>query len=68
MKIRFNKNGTVSICGMTMAQYNAINEIIKSSERCFDEKEDGEYRSNDDFVCTLSEKEKEAMDEIGWSL
>lgn len=68
MKTKINKNGTVSVYGMTMAQYNAINNILLSSEGCFDEEENGEYKSNDDFVCTLTEEEKEAMDEIGWSL
>lgn len=69
MKTRFNQNGTVSIIGMGETLYYAIQNIIRSSEQCFDEPEDsGEFYSNDAFVCSLSQEEKEALDKAGWDL
>mgnify|MGYP000025335348 FL=1 len=64
-RTRFNKNGTVSILGLTKDEYNALRSVMYSSRRCFDEPdEDQGYYSNDDFVCLLSKEEKEALDNL----
>lgn len=64
-RTRFNKNGTVSILGLTKDEYNAITTVIYASQQCFSEQEEnGEYYSNDDFLCTLSQEEKEALDKL----
>lgn len=68
-RTKFNQNGTVSIIGLSREQYNAIDSIIKSAQRCFIEPEEsGEYYSNEDFVCTLSPQEKAAMDKADWTI
>lgn len=57
-RTRFNKNGTVSILGLTKDEYNAITTVIYASQQCFPEQEEnGEYYSNDDFY-VLSRKKK----------
>ena len=67
MQVKFNKNGTVSILQMPKAMYSAIQNIIMSSERTFEwQEEEQEWWSNSDFLCTLSPKEKEAMDKKNW--
>lgn len=65
MRTKFNKNGTVSILQLSEAAYDAICSILGSAEQTFylDESED-RYCSNDDFICTLEKREKQAMDEI----
>lgn len=66
---RFNKNGTVSIIGLTRIQYNAIMAILFAAESAFEyEKGLDEYRSNEDFRCTLTPEEKESMDAKHWTL
>lgn len=43
-KTKFNKNGTVSILGLTKDEYNAITTVIYASQQCFPEQEEnGEY-------------------------
>lgn len=67
MRIRQYKNGTVSITGMDEHVYTAIQEILFSSKQTFEyDEEESEYRSNDDFVCSLSEEQKDALDNIAW--
>lgn len=69
MRVKFNKNEKVSITGMDKTLYYAIRNIIMSSEICFDEHEDnGEFYSNDQFVCCLSPEEKKALDRIEWDI
>lgn len=64
-RTRFNKNGTVSILGLTKDEYNAMTQVIYASQQCFPEQEEnGEYYSNEDFVCTLSQQEKKALDNL----
>lgn len=60
-KTHFNKNGTVSILGLTKDEYNALRSVMYSSKRCFDEPDEDH---NDDFVCLLSKEEKEALDNL----
>jgi len=68
-RTKFNKNETVSIIGLSIEQYNAISSIVFSAKRCFEEpEENGEYYSNDDFVCSLSPQEKAAMDKADWTI
>lgn len=64
-RTRFNKNGTVSILGLTKDEYNAMTQVIYASQQCFPEREEnGEYYSNEDFVCILSQQEKEALNNL----
>ena len=69
MRTKFNKNGTVSILQLPMAAYDAICNVLMSSEQTFEREESaGQYWANSDFVCALEKEEKEAMDEINWML
>ena len=69
MKVKFNKNGTVSIQQMPKSLYYAIDSILASSKRTFEwNEEEGEWWSNSDFLCSLSKEEKELLDKAGWRL
>ncbi len=69
MKVRFNKNKTVSLIGLTEEQYYAIRQIVLSANRTFDEPStDGEFHSNDDFLCSLTREQIDALDKIDWLL
>ncbi len=69
MKTKFNKNGTVSITGISKDAYFAIRTIVMAAQKAFDEpEEDGDYRSNDDFFCILEEKEIKELNKIDWLL
>lgn len=41
-KTKFNKNGTVSILGLTKDEYNAITTVIYASQQCFPDKREME--------------------------
>lgn len=66
MKVNITKAGTYSITGLTRTDYRTIKYILETAnDRCFDEQdEDGNYYSSDDFVCSLDEKEREALRKI----
>lgn len=66
MKLRQTKTGTYTIAGITATQYRTLTAVLTTAdERCSDEQdEDGNYYSNDDFVCSLDEKEREALRKI----
>ncbi len=66
MKFHRTKTGTYTIAGMTATQYRALAAVLMTAdERCFDEQdEDGNYYSNDDFVCSLDAEEREALAEV----
>lgn len=67
MKIKYNKDGTVSINRMPKNMYYAIRSILSSSERTFEwDEQEEEWSSNSDFLCSLSAEEKEALDKIKW--
>lgn len=67
MKIRFNKNETVSIQQMPKEMYYAIRKILSSAENAFYWNEDAdEWWSNGDFLCSLLDKEKELLDKSNW--
>lgn len=55
MKVNITKAGTYSITGLTRTDYRTIGYILRiANDRCFGEQdEDGNYYSNDDFVCSL---------------
>lgn len=63
MKVNITRAGTYTITGLTKNQYNAMRSVLQTADdRCFDEQdEDGNYYSNDDFVCTLDAEEREAL-------
>lgn len=66
MKVNITKAGTYSITGLTRTEYRTLGYILRTADdRCFDEPdEEGNYYSNDDFVCSLDEKEREALHRI----
>ena len=69
MKIKYNKDGTVSISRMPKNMYNAIQSVLSSAERTFEwDEQEEEWSSNSDFLCSLSVEEKEALDKIRWSV
>ena len=69
MKVRFKDGGKVSIIDMPMVMFDAIQKLMWGAEYSFDFDEDSnEYLANDNFICTLAEEEKEALDEIKWTL
>ena len=64
------KNNKVSLSGLTVDEANAIIKIVDvANRRCFrepssgwdDKQEDGRYYSGSDFVCVISENEREAL-------
>lgn len=63
MKIHRTKTGTYTITGITATQYRTLAAVLTTAdERCFGEQaEDGNYYSNDDFVCMLDGEEREAL-------
>ena len=66
MKVNITKAGTYSITGLTRTDYRTIGYILRiANDRCFGEQdEDGNYYSNDDFVCSLYDKELLALSRI----
>ena len=66
MKVNITKAGTYSITGLTRTDYRTIEYILRiANDRCFGEQDEGgNYYSNDDFVCSLDEKEREALRRI----
>lgn len=66
MKFRRTKTGTYTITAITATQYRAFAAVLTAAdERCFDEQaEDGNYYSNDDFVCSLDGDEREALRQV----
>lgn len=66
MKLRRTKTGTYTITGITATQYRALAAVLTTAdERCFGEQdEDGNYYSNDDFVCSLDGDEREALRQV----
>lgn len=66
MKFRRTKTGTYTIAGITATQYRALAAVLTTAdERCFGEQdEDGNYYSNDDFVCSLDGDERKALRQV----
>ena len=65
MKVNITKAGTYSITGLTRTDYRIEYILRIANDRCFGEQdEDGNYYSNDDCVCSLDEKEREALRRI----
>ena len=58
MKVNITKAGTYSITGLTRTDYRTIGYILRiADDRCFGEQDE-------DFVCSLDEKEREALRKI----
>lgn len=66
MKVEIAKTGTYTISGLTESQFSAMRTVLQAADdRCFGEQEeDGNYYSNDDFVCTLDAEEREALSRV----
>lgn len=66
MKVHITKACTYTISGLTESQFNAMRTVLQAADdRCFGEQdEDGNYYSNDDFVCTLDAQEREALSRV----
>ncbi len=54
------------MAGITATQYRAFAAVLTTADKCcFDEQdEDGNYCSNDDFVCSLDGDEREALRQV----
>jgi hypothetical protein len=64
MKTNYNKKSqTFSITGLNAAEYAALRAVlISANSNCFEVREsDGAWSSNDDFICTLGDDEREAL-------
>lgn len=69
MKTKINKNGIVSITGMTKETYQAINWILSQVENTIQFDDDMDcYSTIDDGMITMNEKEYSALNEIKWKL
>lgn len=68
MKLKVNKtNKTCTISGLTSTEVDVILGIVDAANRrCFREQEDsGEWYSNDDFVLSLTDEQRQALSKIG---
>jgi hypothetical protein len=68
MKLKYNrtqKNYTIS--GLTPTEVDVILAIVDTANRrCFHIQEDsGEWYSNDDFILSLSNEQRQALTKIG---
>lgn len=69
MNVKFKDGGKVSITDMPMALFDAIQKIVWCTQRSLEWDEDcEEWQSNGSFVCCLDQEEKEALDNINWTL
>ena len=64
MKLEIFKSG-VKLSGLTINEICAIMNVVSTAnDRCFkecDQQANGDYYSNDDFVCTLDKEQREAL-------
>ena len=68
MKLKVNNtNKTCTISGLTSTEVDVILGIVDTANRrCFREQEDsGEWYSNDDFVLSLTDEQRQALSKIG---
>ena len=68
MKLKVNKtNKTCTFSGLTSTEVDVILGIVDTANRrCFREQEDsGEWYSNDDFVLSLTDEQRQALSKIG---
>ena len=69
MKTKINKNGTVSITGMTKETYQAINWILSQVENTIQFDDDMDcYSTMDDGLITMNQQEKKALDNVKWHI
>ena len=69
MKVNFKDGGKVSIIDMPMVLFDAVQKLMWGAEYSFDfDEETGEYRANDNFICTLDKEEMSALKNIKWTL
>lgn len=67
MRTRFNKNGTVTITGMSQELYSAIQDIVMSAENCFEHYIDkDEYEAHEGFICVLTRDRIKELNKIKW--
>ncbi len=62
MKLTHTKKG-YTLTGISSTQFVAALRVLNTAnDRCFNEPETtGEYHSNEDFVCTLTGEQREAL-------
>lgn len=68
MKLKYNKTQkTCTISGLTPTEVDVILAIVDTANRrCFHTQEDsGEWYSNDDFILSLSNEQRQALTKIG---
>jgi hypothetical protein len=49
---------------LTALQRNVINTLLYSLEHCFDEEDNGDFYSNENFICILTPEEYVTLKEL----
>jgi hypothetical protein len=68
MKLKINQTDkTCTISGLTPTEVDVILAIVDTADRrCFRKQEDsGEWHSNDDFILSLTDEQREALAKVG---
>lgn len=67
MKVKFNKDETVSVYGMPKPLFDAVNAILSGVEFSFDKNEEGDFQCDGVSVCImLSPRQIQMLEEINW--
>lgn len=66
MKEKREKDGTFTLSEISQTQFDVLFQILNTAnDRCFNEQEEsGDWYSNDDFVVSLTDEERQALREI----
>lgn len=67
MKMTINKSGKVTLSGLTATETDVILAVVDTANRrCFHQPEpSGEWYSNDDFILSLTDEQRQALAKIG---
>ena len=67
MKVKYNKDGTISVYSIPEPLFDAINAILSGVEYSFDSNEEGDFESDGVSVCiVLSPRQKKMLEDINW--
>lgn len=67
MKVKYNKDGTVSVYSIPESLFDAINAILSGVEYSFDENNEGDFECDGVSVCiVLSPRQKKILEDINW--
>lgn len=67
MKMTINKSGKVTLSRLTATEIDVILAVVDTANRrCFHQPEpSGEWYSNDDFILSLTDEQRQALAKIG---